>query len=181
MKLFICCSAINNIDKKYFDDSEKLFNIILKDNDLVFGAWDEGIMKLSYDIAKKYNRKVIGITPKFYKDVFSRIECDKEVVTDTMLESTLRIIENSDAVIWLPGGIGTTYELFTALQSKRIHDHNLPIIIYNSFGYYDKLLDYIEHTYKEKFSEESIRDLYYVANTIDDVVNYLKKISIKEH
>ena len=178
MRLFLCSSALTNIDKKYYEDGEKLFNAVLKDNDLVFGAWDEGLMKLSYDIAKKYNRKVTGITPKFYKDVFGRIDCDKAIVTETMLESTLEILKNSDAVIWLPGGFGTVYEMFTAIQSKRVEDHNLPLIIYNAFGYYDKLLEFMEVMYKEKFGEPSVREMYYVANTVDEVLEYLEGLKI---
>ena len=177
MNLFICSSAQTNIDRKYYDDSEKLFNELLKDNNLVFGAWDEGIMKLSYDIAKKYGRKVIGITPKFYKDVFSRIDCDEAIVTETMLDSTLKIFEKSDAIIWLPGGFGTVYEIFTAIQSKRCDEHDLPLIIYNSCGYYDKLIDFIKYMCKEKFGEDSVMEMFYIANSVSDVINYLDRVT----
>ena len=42
------------------------------------------------------------------------LECDKEVVTKSIIDSTIQIYENSDAIIFLPGGFGSLYEFFTA-------------------------------------------------------------------
>lgn len=174
MKLFVCCSASKDILDKYMDDCTILLNEILKDNDLVFGSCDTGIMGLSYEIAKKYNRSVTGICPEIYSSSFERLNCDVEVTTKDMLDSTIKIMNISDAIIVLPGGFGTLYELFIAIQCKICNEHNLPIIIYNSCGYYDNLLSFIDNMYKDKFASDSSKDKYYIANSVEEVVKYLE-------
>ena len=52
MKVFIGCSSRENIPDKYFNDCEKLLDELFKlNNDLVFGAYNKGLMALSYDKA----------------------------------------------------------------------------------------------------------------------------------
>ena len=173
MKLFIGASSSETIPEKYVEDCTKLLEILLKDNDLVFGAYDKGLMGISYNIAKKNNRKVTGMCSEFYIESFETLECDKELITKTMLDSTVKIYQESDVIILLPGGFGSLYEFFTANYSKVCKEINIPIILYNSCGYYDKLISFIDDMFKENFVKESEKGNYYIANNIDEVVNYL--------
>ncbi len=51
MKIAVCCSSSNDIDKKYMQSSEILLEqVFKKDNDLVFGAMNNGIMGIAYRI-----------------------------------------------------------------------------------------------------------------------------------
>lgn len=140
MKMFIGCSSSEKIDKKYKDDCEKYLSEILKNSDLVFGADRKGLMRIAYDIAKKNKRKVTGICPERYKEDFQKIDCDREITTKMVHERTLLLEKESDACIFLPGGIGTIYELFSLIESKRSHEFDKPIIIYNSNDYFNDLL-----------------------------------------
>lgn len=173
MKLFVGCSSSNDIPLKYIDDCKNYLTKLLKDNDLVFGAYNSGIMKISYDIAKKMNRKVIGISPVYFKEDLLQLDCDVEILTDSISQRTDKVMEESDAIIFLPGGIGTTYELLSAIESKRSNEFDKPIIIYNSNNFFDKLIEYLEKTYEEKFSSLKIKDCYYIAKSADDTINYL--------
>ncbi len=174
MRLFIGASSAENIKGEYIEDCTKLLEVLLKNNDLVFGAYDKGLMGVSYNIAKKNNRKITGICPVFYKESLEAIDCDVEELTTTMLDSTLKIYKDSDAIILLPGGFGSIYEFFTANYSKICKEINIPIILYNSCGYYDKLLEFIDEICNNNFVREQERGNYIVANNIDEVVNYLK-------
>lgn len=176
MNIFICCSAKNNISKDIVNDCKNLLELVLKENDLLFGTCVDGIMGLSYQIAKKNNRKVSGLCPELYAGDFAKMNCDEEIITNGILDSTLKIIDRADAIIVLPGGFGTIYEFFTTLYSKICKEHNLPVILYNSCGYYDKLIDFIETMYKEKFAEEEMRDKYFIINTPEEVQSILDKI-----
>ena len=173
MKLFIGSSSCENIPQEYVDDCTNLLEVLLKDNDLVFGAYNKGLMGISYDIAKKNHRSVIGICNEFYKDSLKDLECDVEEITTSMVDSTLRIYKNSDALIILPGGFGTIYEFFTANYSKICKEVNIPIILYNSCGYYDKLLSFIDDVCKDNFVREQERGNFVVANSVNEVVSYL--------
>ncbi len=175
MKLFIGCSSSDEIDKKYMDDCINYLHHLLKNNDLVFGAYDKGLMKVCYDLAKKYNNKIIGIAPKTYQDDLKRLNCDKSIVTDSIINRTKELINECDAIIFLPGGIGTINEMFSSIDSARSLEINKPIIIYNSCNYYDKLFDFLDKLYLEKFSSDEIKKYYHVSNSIEDTLSFLNK------
>lgn len=178
MKIFIGCSSKEEIPNKYFNDCNNLLEELFKfENDLVFGAYNKGLMALCYDIAKKYDRKVIGITPKIFVDALEELDCDLEIVTDTISRRTDGLIKESDVLLFLPGGIGTIYELFTVIESKKNGEFDKPIIIYNSNNFFDKLLEFVEKLYNESFTDIKVKDCYFVMDKPSEVVEYLTNIS----
>lgn len=176
MRLFIGASSNEALPKKYVDDCTKLIEIVLKDNDLVFGAYNKGLMGVCYNTAKANNKKVVGLCPEFYRESMNDLECDVEEITTTMLDSTLKIYKNSDVLLFLPGSYGCLYEMFTANYSKICEEIDLPIIIYNSCGFYDKLLEFINDLYDNQLIKEHEKNKYVVFNTIDEVVNYINTL-----
>lgn len=185
MKLFIGCSSSNDIPVDYFNDCKLLLEELMKTNDLVFGGSNSGLMRLAYNIALKENRNIIGICPEAYKNDFKKLECNTEITTKSISERTESLISLCDALIFLPGGIGTIYELFTAIECKSCHEFNKPIIIYNSNGYFDKLLEFMDKVYNEKFSKLKIKMNYLVTDSILSILYYInnydkiKEIEIK--
>ena len=175
MRIFVGASSNENLEEKYVNDCKKLLEVLLKENDLVFGAYNNGLMGISYEIAKKYNRKVTGMCPEFYRDRLEALDCDKSEVTSTMLDSTLKIYENSDLLIFLPGGFGSIYEFFTANYSKICDEINIPIILYNSCGFYDKLIEFIDEIDSKKLIRDSEKNKFVIANNIEEVMLYLKE------
>ena len=93
MKLFIGASSSDNTSNEIFTDCSQLLEDILKENDLVFGAYDKGLMGISYRIAKKNKRNVTGICPEVYKKSFENLECDIEVLTTSIIDSTRKIYD----------------------------------------------------------------------------------------
>ncbi len=178
MKLFIGCSSCNDIPKEYFEDCRLLLEQLMQENDLVFGASNSGLMGLAYNIALNYNRKITGICPTIYKDDLNNLKCDVEIITNTIIERTKNIILSSDALLFLPGGIGTIYELFTILESKRCGEFNKPIIIYNSHGYFDKLLEFMDKMYSESFTSLKDKENYIVTDSISSIILYLNNYQI---
>ena len=178
MKLFIGCSSSSYIPTEYFDDCKALLEELMKTNDLVFGACNSGLMGLAYNIALESNRTIIGICPEAYKDDFKTLKCDTEITAKSVSERTENLIEECDALIFLPGGIGTIYELFTAIESKRCHEFNKPIVIYNSNGYFDKLLEFMDKIYRENFSGFIDKRNYLVTDSISSILYYINNYEI---
>lgn len=182
MKLFIGCSSSDDIPQEYFEDCRILLEELMKDNDLVFGACNSGLMGLAYNTTIKTNGNITGICPEAYKDDFKELKCDTEITTKSISERTDSVITSSDALIFLPGGIGTIYELFTAIESKRCHEFNKPIVIYNSNGYFDKLLEFMDKVYSEKFSGVKDKRNYFVTDSISSILYYINNYKkIKEN
>lgn len=180
MNIFIGCSSSEYISNKYLDDCKILLDKLFSSNyNLVFGVCNRGIMGLSHDIAKENNRLVTGICPLIYKKQLMDVSCDYEEVTTTVGERTRRAFEESDILLFLPGGIGTVYELFTAIESKRANEHNKPIIIYNVDGFYDELFLMLNKMSDEKFMMYNDFKNFYVFDNLDYVLEYIDKYSSK--
>ena len=68
MNLFIGCTAKTNIDKVYIDECSDLIKMIakLENVDLVYGAYNRGLMGLCYSEFKKNNKKILGVITKYH-------------------------------------------------------------------------------------------------------------------
>ncbi len=175
MKLFIGCSSSNDIPQKYLDDCKKYLDELFKENnDLVFGASNRGIMGLCVETALNHNKEVIGISPEVYKEDFNSLECTKEIVTNSISRRTDALIALSDAIIFLPGGIGTIYEFLATIESKRGKEFDKPIIIYNSCHYFDTLLTFLDKIYKEQFTSELVANCYHISPSAKETLEYIK-------
>ena len=176
MNIAVCCSSSNDINRKYLESSKRLLQLIFKgNNNLVFGAMDSGIMGIAYRVAKQNNRKVIGIAPEIYKEDFKELDCDKEILTKNVNDRTDELINNSDILIFLPGGIGTLYELMTAIEMKRSKEFDKPIILYNDTGFFDDIIHMLDKTYAQNFTDFKVRLNYNIANDSRTVMDLLNK------
>lgn len=173
MKLFIGCSSSKEIPAKYFDDCQVLLEELLPGNELVFGACNAGLMGLSYSIALQNKSSITGICPEAYQDDFKNLECTTEITTKSVNERTDNLISESDALVFLPGGIGTIYELYTAIESKRCHEFDKPIVIFNPNGFFDPLLSFMDKLYQEGFSKEKDKGNYLVSTLPEEIKYYI--------
>lgn len=173
-KIFISCSASNDIDLKYIEESSKIFNK-LKDHELLFGGFDSGLMGLAYHTFGNS----VGIAPKINKEGLESLNCEK-VILNNSGESTAKLILDSDIILVLPGGIGTLMELFTALHMKRIGEMDKPIIIYNLGGFYNDTISLIEDLIFSKFISKEIHELLNIFLNEEDVVKFINNYKVKE-
>jgi len=181
MKIAVCCSSSDNIDKKYIESSERLLEQIFKrDNDLVFGAMNNGIMGIAYKNAKKHNRSVTGIAPEIYKDDFNDLDCDTEILTKSVNERTEALVNNSDVLLFLPGGVGTIYELISAIEMKRSEEFDKPIVVYNETGFFDEMLQMLNKVYQRDFTSQNVRLSYNIANDYMTVLGLLGKTKVSD-
>ena len=175
MRLFVGSSASEYLDSKYYDDCKKFLDVLFEsEHDLVFGACDSGIMGLSYNSALNNDRDILGLYPNVYRNSAKNLDCRKIECT-SINERTEMIIDASDVLIFLPGGFGTVYELFTSLECRRAYEFAKPIIIYNSCGYFDKLFEFLTLTYDAGFASRKIMDYYYVCSDARDCLDYIDR------
>jgi uncharacterized protein (TIGR00730 family) len=93
---------------------------------------------------------------------------------ETMHERQAKLIENSCAVIALPGGTGTLDELFDVLSLKKLGLFHYPIIILNFNGFYNSLLELIQRMTTERFLDIADNDLWTIAITPEEVINAIE-------
>lgn len=178
MKLFIASSASSDIPKKYLQDCQEYLDCLFKENhDLVFGASEKGIMGLSYHSALNHQRNIIGIYPQNHQEEVANLNFNESIVTPTISQRTDNLIKECDALIFLPGGIGTMQEFFTALEYMRNQVLSKPIIIYNSQNYFTPLYKLLNKIYTEHFANTEVQNYYHLSNSIEDTIQYLQSYS----
>ena len=59
----------------------------------------------------------------------------------------------ADAVVALPGGVGTLEELTEAITLKQLGLYKGPIIILNTLNFYKSFIDFLEHMISGQFPE----------------------------
>lgn len=174
MTIFIAGSVLDDIDAKYIEESEKVMNYINEKKYKVICCADErGIIGNIYRHIKESHRLILTV-PKTYLKYTQNIKEKIDMVTNTINERTDVSIQEADILLIFPGGIGTIYEMFSCLETKKGGEHDKPIIIVNYFGFYDDIVKQLDKLYKEKFAQMDNKDKYYVANTSEKVINYLK-------
>jgi len=80
-------------------------------------------------------------------------------VVDSMHERKARMIELSNGLIALPGGLGTLEELFEALTWAQLKFHRKPVGLLNVDGYFHQLLCFLDTAVQQGFVSETHRKL----------------------
>ena len=91
-----------------------------------------------------------------------------------MRERKAKLDELSDAVVAIAGGFGTLEELSELIVQKQLGYNNKPIVILNTDGFYDRLIDFFDTIITRNFANEESRKLYYIAKTPLEAIEYIK-------
>jgi len=119
---------------------------------LVYGGGHNGLMGVLADSAAQAGARVVGIIPRsMVEREWARTACDELIVVDTMHERKRLMMERSDALLALPGGIGTFEEFFEAWAWRQLQFHDKPVGLLNLNGYYDRLLEFMTDTVQGGF------------------------------
>ncbi len=180
-RVCVFASSCNYLASVYYEDASKLGELIADAGlDMVYGGSSLGLMWACAEQVKKNGGQIIGIMPeKLHNMGVYTDECVELYVTPCMRSRKAKMDELSDAVIALPGGLGTLEELSEMIVQKQLGYNNKPIILLNTYGFYDKLVEFFEQIVDLKFASDAARDLYYLASTPCDAIEYLKNYEPK--
>jgi len=170
------CSAKEGLDEKYFDECQKLARSLaeIPEIQLVYGCCNKGIMGVFYKTFREFKRKVIGVLTKFYKEDLEEKCYDEVIVTNSTTERFVEIYKNSDVLLFLPGGIGTLSELFSAIEEKRI-GNGKKIILYNYDFFYTPIIKELYKLHLEGFIDEVPADVMIIESDIEKIVELVKE------
>lgn len=172
----ICVYGASSIelDKKYIDDGEKLGRELANaGHTLVFGGGSAGMMGAAARGADSAGGEIIGIAPSFFNVDGILYNSKTMLRPETMRERKKMLEEMSDAFIITAGGIGTMDEFFEILTLKQLGRHCKPIIVLNSFGFYDKMLEMLDFYIQEKVLYETVKNLFFVTDSIAEAIKYI--------
>jgi len=169
-------SASNHLDKIYYETAKELGVLMAQAGfNLVYGGGTLGTMGVNAKAIKEFGGAVYGVLPeKLYNIGVGNADCDELFVTECMRTRKDKLDKISDAVIALPGGFGTLEELTEMIVQKQLGYNQKAIVILNTNGFYDNLLNFFNDIIKQNFVHALMEDLYYVAKTPKEAIDYLK-------
>lgn len=127
---------------------------------LVYGGGRSGLMGTVAEATRLAGGRVVGVIPQALVDKeLANRQCDELHIVQTMHERKAMMAERSDAFLALPGGIGTFEELFEVWTWRQLGYHDKPVGLLNLDGYYDALLQFLQHTVQQQFMGEWQMDL----------------------
>ena len=177
MNIFIGSSSSEEINEVYKERSSNLIDLLSKENNLVFGSANRGLMGICYRKFKENNRKIIGVCYELYKDDLKELELDEVHMVNNLEESNKKLEQLSDIILFLPGSFGTLSEFIYILETKRTNLHNKEIIVFNIDGFFDNLINQfniINNNVSKKYDYKKLCNVFDNENDINEYINNKK-------
>ena len=142
--------------------------------DLVYGGGRLGLMGLVADTTLQLGGRVYGVIPQALVDIEVAHPGLTELHTvANMHERKAKMTDLADAFLALPGGIGTLDELFEAWSWNALGYHKKPLCLLNVEGYWDGLIEFIDHATKSGFMSARRQRQLLVATRPDEALDLL--------
>lgn len=145
---------------------------------LVYGGACIGVMGAVADGVVKKGGISMGVIPTFLMDkeiAHPQLSC--LYTTDTMHTRKALMAYYASAFVVLAGGLGTLEELMEVATWRQLYQHDKPIILVNTAGFYDGLLAHLSHTVAQGFMSQVDLDRLVVCDGIDEVMAQLQAIA----
>ena len=177
MTICVFASSSSRIDKEYATAASNLGSLLAQAKiDVVYGGGGIGLMGKLADAILKNGGKITGVIPSFMKkEGWGHNGLSDMIITSGMSERKNKMFALCDAVVALPGGVGTLEELTEAITLKQLSLFDGPIIILNTLGYYNSLLGFIDHMITHNFMRFEHKGIWEVVDTPEDVITALNK------
>ena len=133
---------------------------------LIYGAGSTGLMGAVANGALENQGKVIGVVNDGLNlaHLIHANLTELETVRDIQTRQK-RMLDLADAIIALPGGYGTYYEIVEALTWAQIGLHTKPIGLLNIEGYFEPFAGMIDHSIALGYIYPEHRGLFVVAES----------------
>ena len=144
--------------------------------ELVYGGASVGIMGELADAAHEHGGHVTGIIPQqLMKKEAAHTGIPDLIVVASMHQRKSQMADLSDGFIALPGGIGTLEGYFEILTWGQLGIHRKPSGILNVAGYFDRLIEFLDHAVQEGFLEQEHREMIVVESDARKLLERLKQ------
>ena len=159
----------------YFDAAHELGTLLGRQRiRLVNGAGNMGLMSAVADAVLAAGGEVTGVIPRFMVEQgWHHTGLTELREVESMHERKKMMADLSDAVIALPGGCGTLEELLEVITWKQLGLYLNPVVILNTKGYFDPLLDMLHRAVDENFMRQQHGAIWHVARTPQEAVELI--------
>lgn len=168
----VYCASSTKIDACYFE-AARCLGKILANNDIVCynGGGGIGLMGAVSDAVIENGGQAVGVIPQFMCDMgWNHPNLSRLVVVETMHQRKQTMADSVDAVVALPGGIGTMEEFFEILTWKQLGLFSKPIVLLNTNGFYDNILAYLDKAVEQHFMREQHTNMWTTVTSPEQIL-----------
>jgi uncharacterized protein (TIGR00730 family) len=175
----VYCASSQTSHPEYREAAFRLGVVLAgQELEIVYGGGARGSMGALADGALSKGGRVVGVLPKFMAD----LEWGHPGLTELELVEDMRVrkhmmLTRSQAAIALPGGCGTLEELLEAITLKRLGLYLNPILLINTRGFFDPLLELLARAIEERFMDERHARMWEVVAQPEEVPEALNRAS----
>ena len=167
----VYCASSRSAHPDYRAAARRLGEVLAAEGvGIIYGGGAVGSMGALADGALSRGGRVIGILPRF----MAELEWGHKGLTDLQLVEDLRsrkhlMLTLSQAAIALPGGSGTFEELLEAITFKRLGLYLNPILLVNTRGFFDPLIELLARAVEERFMDVRHLRMWQVVDAPEEV------------
>ena len=175
MKKIAFFLSANDLVKKYTDPSLELVKLSVEAGyGFVYGGTNVGLMRQSAEVVESLHGNITAISSKEFSHKL-RAGADECTIAEDLSERKRLFLQKSDAIIALPGGVGTLDEVTEAIEKKKLGIFQKPIALLNIDGFWNGLRDQINHMHTEGFAPYSFEDMCFSSDSPHEIFVYLQK------
>jgi uncharacterized protein (TIGR00730 family) len=183
MTVCIFASSSSRINSDYAKAASDLGILLARaEIDVVYGGGGIGLMGTLADSVIKTGGRITGVIPDFMKEEgWDHPEISEMIITPDMGERKKQMFARADAVVALPGGVGTLEELTEAMTLKQLGLFRGSIIMLNTLNFYKSLIEFLDHMIVGQFLRYEHKGMWQIADTPEEVMEYLSKNEVWIH
>lgn len=175
----VFCGSSPGVDPAYRDAAEATGRLLAERGiRLVYGGGNVGLMGVVADAALAAGGDVVGVIPRaLLEREVAHLGLSELLVVETMHERKKAIYGMADAVVAMPGGVGTLEELCEAMTWTQLGYHHLPCGLLDVAGYWRPLVELLDHATAQGFLRPTHRA---VLLADDDPGRLLERLAAAE-
>jgi len=172
MTVCVFASSSSRTDNEYVQAASELGALFARAGmNVIYGGGGIGLMGVLADAVIGNGGSITGVIPSFMNDEGWGHPYVKEmIVTTDMGDRKRNMFSRADAVVALPGGIGTLEELAEAITLKQLGLFMGPVVILNTLNFYKSLIDFLDHMVAGNFLRAEHKGIWVIADTPKDVL-----------
>jgi len=143
---------------------------------VIYGGGGIGLMGVLADAVIENGGVITGVIPSFMNDEgWGHPHVQDMKVTTDMGERKKEMFARADAVVALPGGVGTLEELTEAITLRQLGLFKGPVVILNTLNFYKSFIEFLDQMISGHFLRFEHKGMWGIANTPEEVLIAVSK------
>ncbi|MEN0041290.1 MAG: TIGR00730 family Rossman fold protein [Pseudomonadota bacterium] len=176
----VYCGSSPGSEPRYVEEARTLGELMAQaDVGLVYGGGDRGLMGAVARGVLSGGGRVTGIIPTFLlrkeqAHGAADLQGADMIEVPDMHTRKKMMYDRADAFVALPGGIGTLEELVEILTWSQLGQHEKPLALLNSGGFWTPYSELMDHMEQAGFLHNAARARPLMSDTVDGIIPALQ-------